>query len=1414
MATNFTFEEEHFNRIFPFYILINQQMIIESNGTTLEKLFKGLKGKNFEECFTIKRPQLNQINFQALKTLSNQLLVVECFNTQRTILRGQIDYLPQTNQLLFLGSPWFDSIEEVIQNKLSLHDFAFHDSMTDLLHVLKTHENTNDDLKHLLITVNTQRDELKKANKENHDIALFPTQNPDPLMRINFDGDLLQNNPAAALLDFVEYDNKLYRNDEFFKIISDRIDKNEKRWTIEASSDEKQYSFACITMLEEGYINIYGRDITQQKKDQQELQKLSHIIQQTINAVIITDASGRIEWVNNAFEKVTGYNLTETKGKKPGHLLQGKDTNPTAVEYMRTQISKAMPFTCEIYNYKKSGEGYWLRINGQPIFDKQGKVSQFFAIEEDITKEKETQEKLKDFDKRINLAMQKIGDNVWEHNFASEETTFSQQQFLALGYSSDDFNKNVDLWYNCIHPDDKKLVNGNDIKYRSGEIDHHSLEYRMISKGGEIKWVLDRGVVIEKFPDKKPLRIIGTHTDITQQKNNEKELEATASRLSSLITNLHAGVLLENEDHTIVLVNNQFCDMFEIAVEPASLTGANCADLAQQTKSFFKDQMSFLLRVEEVLTERKLVLADRLELIDGRFVERAFIPIWNENKFDGNLWVFTDITDKINADKKLEEQRIFYEEILDNIPADIAVFDHQHRYLYLNPKAVKDQKIRKWMIGKTDEDYIRFRKKPESILEARRAVFNSIIKTKQLTSWEEEMLQPDGVKQVILRNMYPVINNNDGVKLVIGYGVDITQIKKIQRQIEQSEKKYRDVIDNSLAIVTTHDLNGNFISVNPVVGKIYGYKDEEMIGHALTEFMPAEDKSLFQNQYLDKIKLDKQASGIFRVLHKDGKIIYSLYNNFLKEEPGEQPYVIGFAVDITDRIEAEKQLKIAKKVTEEMAQTKQNFLANMSHEIRTPMNAIMGMTNQLFKTALNKDQQFYLNIIHSASDNLLIIINDILDLSKIEAGKLTIENIGFEPQAVIDRAMQVMMHRAEEKGLKFTNSFCDTKLSPVLLGDPYRLNQVLLNLISNAVKFTAKGTVDITCKVIKDAEDKQKIEATVTDTGIGMDDSFAKNLFEKFSQEDDSTTRKYGGTGLGMSICKELVALMGGEIKVTSKKGIGTSMSFIIELQKGTEKDLPVKETTQTDTKLLAGKKILVTDDNEMNQLVAATMLQNYGAEITEAFNGQEAIDKIKVNQFDIVLMDVQMPVMDGLEATKIIRATISKDLPIVALTAFAIKGDNDKCMDAGMNDYLTKPFEESQLLSIVSKWLGKAAPKKIEVVQDVTIAEGPLYDLSKLHDIARGNAAFIDKMVTLFIEQIPPAVKEIQEAYDQKNYEIIKKVAHRIKPSIDNMGIATLKPVIREIELLALENPHSPKLNDLIKQIDNTLKKVIESLQ
>ena len=895
-------------------------------------------------------------------------------------------------------------------------------------------------------------------------------------------------------------------------------------------------------------------DITVEKEKEEQLRVLSLIAEENINAVIISNAAGEITWVNKSFVKITGYSLEDVIGKNPA-LLQGPRTNPETIRYLKNEVVAGNPFNCEIINYTKSGDEYWIRIQGQAIRNRKGEITGYFEMEQDITREKEDEEKLKEYESRFRRAFEKIGDNVWEYDFIAGKTYFSNTNSHLLGYGLDEFESNVNLWWDRTYADDRIMLEQNEEKYKRGEIDHHILEYRIVHRDGTIRWVMDRGMVIELDKEGKPSKIIGTHTDITERKLAEQLLQREEQKYRSIIANMNLGLLEVDTEENVIFTNQSFCDM----------SGYDYEELIGQ-------KASHIYKKEE-----------KIELIESK----------NEARKRGSLEAY-----------------------------EIAVKN-------------KRGQLRWWLISGAPR----------------------------------------------------------------------------------------------------------FSDAGDLVGSI------------------------------------------------------------------------GIHLDITDQKQLEIDLIEARELAEESTRSKEIFLANMSHEIRTPMNAILGMANQLTKTTLDSKQLFYLDTINSASENLLVIINDILDLSKIEAGKLNLERIGFEPKAVVSRAIQVLTHRAEEKGLSITNSHCDDRLSPILIGDPYRLNQILLNLLSNAIKFSNEGSIDISCTVIIDSAAMQTIQVKVNDTGIGMEELFVKNLFEKFSQEDVSVTRQYGGTGLGMSICKDLIELMGGKINVESKKGIGTTVSFEVNFTKGTSKDLPFKESVIINNEILINKRILVVDDNNMNRLVAKTILNNYGATITEAANGKEAIDILQQNNTDLVLMDIQMPVMGGMEATRIIRRNISKLLPVIALTANAIKGDNDKCIEGGMNAYLSKPFREQDLLQVVSFWLGGSIINE-ENKTEILAMSDKIYDLTDLRAISRGNETFVTKMVNMFIEQTPRHLADMEGCYQQNDYKGMAAIAHKIKPSIDNMGIVSLKAVIREIEKAGKTGAIDVHIPDLLQTVVTDINKVIEGLK
>jgi len=393
-------------------------------------------------------------------------------------------------------------------------------------------------------------------------------------------------------------------------------------------------------------------------------------------------------------------------------------------------------------------------------------------------------------------------------------------------------------------------------------------------------------------------------------------------------------------------------------------------------------------------------------------------------------------------------------------------------------------------------------------------------------------------------------------------------------------------------------------------------------------------------------------------------------------------------LEIQKRKAVEENLKEAQKLAEESLKSKELFLANMSHEIRTPLNAILGMVWLLSRTNLNSKQKEYKEVLKTSTENLLVIINNILDISKIESGKLITEKVDFNLDKLLAKLIKTVDFKAEQKSIELL-LVKDPKIQTFFNGDSNKLNQILVNLVGNAIKFTSKGSVIISLKLKEVKPFSDIIEFSVKDSGLGISKSNLQNIFLSFSQEDASINRKYGGTGLGLTISKELVHALGGEIKVKSKKDKGSKFSFVIELLHSK----PKKITKKTEVlfpkpkKDLNGCAVLIVEDDIHNRILLESILEDWNVTIGIAENGLEAIEKLKSESFDIVLMDMHMPQMDGLTATKEIRTTLKLDIPIIALTADVFQGE-DKCFAVGMNNYISKPFSPNALYKLLEKYI------------------------------------------------------------------------------------------------------------------------------
>ena len=628
---------------------------------------------------------------------------------------------------------------------------------------------------------------------------------------------------------------------------------------------------------------------------------------------------------------------------------------------------------------------------------------------------------------------------------------------------------------------------------------------------------------------------------------------------------------------------------------------------------------------------------------------------------------------------------------------------------------------------------------------------------------------------------------------------------KLQNYLKKG-KFYEAVVEDGSDIIFIVDFVGKIRYHNASVRATLGYRSKSLIGKNFFDFiLPATLEDL-QNKFKQSQKHAYTRNVEFQFLCKDLTYRFLEFNAInLKHKESLDGFILDCR-DIEQRKKDEAELVRLQKA-------KEQFLANMSHEIRTPINGIAGMVNLLSQNPSATESETYLSAIRHSTENLKVIINDILDLSAIESGKLRFEKIAFNLKDFLPSLISSFTFQTREKRISLKYEI-DEKLNKILLGDPVRLNQILINLISNAVKFTHSGSIDVKCTAEREQKGICWVRIEVIDTGVGIPTEKLSTIFESFSQADASVTRKYGGTGLGLTIVKQLVELQDGRITVNSKENVGSTFIVFIPYGIGKAGNLHSLNSDHALKEVNASQlSVLLVEDNDINRLYAKSILKKWHCQTDTAENGLVAIEKIKNNFYDVVLMDIQMPILDGYETTQAIRlmdSEISK-VPIIALTANATKGDVEKCLAAGMNDYLPKPFTPNDLYRKLFEEL-HIKPHKKEKRKNLK-PKNSAYSLDYLRSVSGDNSEFIREMVTTFTNTIPPILIEMTEASDQKDWHRIARLAHKIKSSFTLMGMNGLRTTLALIEEQSNEKTDLHDLPDTINQFVNKCRKILPDL-
>lgn len=639
------------------------------------------------------------------------------------------------------------------------------------------------------------------------------------------------------------------------------------------------------------------------------------------------------------------------------------------------------------------------------------------------------------------------------------------------------------------------------------------------------------------------------------------------------------------------------------------------------------------------------------------------------------------------------------------------------------------------------------------------------------------------------------LNSSGDIVGIIGIIADITERKQVEEKMRFSENSLLQAQRIAKLGSFYYDIKSNTFDWTEGVNYIWEIHAEakDLKFEEVLDTIHPEDKSVFIDSINLAVKFGDKQLMEFRIIVGDNKVkniearlrVYE-YDN------GRTIKLFGTVIDITERKFVEQELVKAKKIAEESSKAKELFLANISHELRTPLNGILGMSRLLKKSSLSSVQRNYTEVLHQTAENLLVIISEILDFTRIEEGKLTLEEVSFDPKRVADTAVNLQMFKAEEKDILLRHKHIGNTPLPKVVGDPYRLSQILLNLLNNAIKFTNYGEVFLSHKVVAEDSEDVEIEFSVRDTGIGIPQGLQNKIFESFTQLEVAGG-KNSGVGLGLTISKNLIERQGGRIWVESEENVGSTFYFSIKYKKS---KITQEKSGMTKMELrdLGTLNILLAEDNKVNVFITESMLNDWGFNVDIAGDGEEVLRLMELKDYDMVLMDIQMPIMDGLEATKRIREMRDPNksrVPVIALTANTGRHAHKQFMTLGMNDWVVKPFKEETLyrkmaMHLRGKDLLSESMKKRKFPtrkKPMVHPNDSLYDLSALRNDQPSNRAFLIKMLSIFIETIPLSVENMFHYFEKNELDQVSKIAHKIKPSIDGAGIVLLRDCIRNLE-------------------------------
>ena len=1052
---------------------------------------------------------------------------------------------------------------------------------------------------------------------------------------------------------------------------------------------------------------LFNREIKQSLSQEQiinsaadtQLRLLAKVVAQVNESIVISNGHGMVEWVNDGFTRNSGYTLEEVKGKDLNNILNGPFTDKVVVKRMVEKLLRGEAVTEELLTYHKDGNAIWLSLSIKPICDNTGEIINFIAIQNNITGRKERE-----------IAIESLYKEVSEYKFALDQSA------IVIIFNSKGKIIHVNRKFCEINEMAEEELLGNDYRSVSLSMRNKTVLRNILTKlldaktwKGELvnrnnngtSYVADTTIVPLLDAEGKPHKFLAIQHDITQRKKLEVQLITNKNKLQQAMQIAKLGSWEISANGTLT-VSRELRILYELPLDGPIGMEDIFSKMPQESIEIINAGLT-----KCCITLQKAVVEFRIMLGGGEhyMISNINPSIGTNGEFNGSFGTVQDITiAKLSATalRKSEEEKAV---VLNNTQAIICVHDMNGVLLDINATAEK-------MTGYSKKEVIGVNLKLifSSQYQDEFDAYIHTINNNETASGTLEIFTKAGVKRVWLYQN-TVYANNGNKPYVIGSAIDITESVKAQKEVARQQQFIRQIIDNSPNVIFMMNEQRQIMLANQTFSRYYPFNEKEI---PFAESLSSGTEDIFLG---DIDKLFEMEEG--QMIRMEGSLKnpetktlswFSIINKCFREKNGKK-YILVFGMDITGRFQVESDLLAANEMVERSLKVKEQFISNMSHEIRTPLNAVIGFNDLLADTPLNEEQAEYVDIVKTASNNLLALINNVLDLSKIESSSLSLESLPVDIGKIVWDVVKIFEPKAKIKGINVLTSF-DKQLPLKVLGDELRLTQILFNLLGNAVKFTDEGTIDISCKMVKGTDRlKDYIAFSIKDTGIGVAKDKQADIFERFTQANTDTQRLYGGTGLGLNITRSLIDLYGGTLKMKSEQGKGTTFQFVLPFKKYVESQNLAEVKSCTGDSILSVNTnkpihILLAEDNMINALLATKVLTMKGFTIVHVINGQQVVDAVQQQHFDVILMDIQMPVMNGISAAGHIRALPGpvSAIPIIAMTAHSLNGEMQNCYKAGMNGYVAKPFKPDDLFNSIIEVVKKEDIFDRSLIKEINI--------------------------------------------------------------------------------------------------------------